>query len=629
VALAGSYREGDVDRALRTAAHTFRYEMRIGRSTSAPIETRGYIADWNVDDDTLTVYGACQNPHPMRWVLAQALRILESRVRVVAPNVGGAFGLKMHGHPEEVLLCVLSRLAGAPVKWIEDRRDCFLAGAREQTHRVEVAVHGDGRVAAFRDRFVANVGAMSATPGWGMALVTALTLPTGYRVPHCEIEYTVAVTNKAPWHPTRGYGKEAANLVMERVMDLAARTLGLDPAEVRRRNFIARDLFPYATPTGLNIDSGDYEGVLDKALALIDYPRARREQAALRVAGRLRGVGIAFELTPEAAALPGTLSGGFDASTVRMDPSGNVTVLTGVTSPGGGNETGIAQVVADELGVSVETVSVVQGDTASCPYGFGNSTGRSLVVGGSSAALAARDVKAKLAQVASGALGCDPGELVFAHGRAAVRDDRARSVTMREIAQTVYRRPYSAADMIEPLLEATRVYKPGNIRHTPDDRGRIQPYPTYSNAVHVAVVDVDGDTGQVTVRDYAVAHDCGVMINPTLVEAQMHGAVAMGIGAALFEASAYDRAGRLVSDRFKTYLLPRAGDLPALKVAHHVTPSPFTLLGNKGAGEAGVGGALAAVTNAVDDALAPLGVAVDRVPLRPPVVLALLDRARA
>lgn len=630
VVLALPFADGDVDAALAAAAHTITDELRIQRYSTQPIEPRGYVASWDAAAESYTFWGACQNPHPLRWVLAHALRVAETQVRVIAPTVGGGFGLKMHGHPEEALVCLLSRLTGRPVKWIEDRAETLIVGGREHVHRFSVGFEDDGRITALRDHFVANVGALGAPPGWGMAFLTGLAFPTGYKIPNTDILATIVATNKGPWNASRGYGKEATNLVMERIVDMVADALELDPVEVRRRNLIGADEFPYKTNAGLNIDSGDYHAALDKAVALIGLDEVRGEQARLREEGRHLGVGFAFELTPEAADIPGTLVGGFDTTTVKMDPSGKVTVLTGVTSPGSGNDTGIAQIVADELGVRLEDITVVQGDTGICPYGFGNYSGRSMVVGGNSSVLAARDIAAKLRQVAAVMLETgDAGGIRLGGGIATSTADPAKAIPLTDVAYAVYTLAWVVAAGIEPPLESTRVYKPDNISHLPDEKGRIQPYPTYSNAVHVAVVEVDTETGKVEVRRFGVVHDCGTMINPTFVEGQMEGAVAMGLGAALMEEQVYDAEGRLHSDRFKAYLMPRASDVPSIETAHQVTPSPYTILGTKGAGEAGVGGAQAAIANAVHDALRPFGAVVRSMPLSAPHVLAAIEENRS
>lgn len=617
---------GDPDGAFRSAEHTLSATIRIHRYSTQPIETRAYAATFDRHDGLLVLHATTQNPHQLRHMLAGALGLPEHRIRIIVPNLGGAFGLKMIGHPEESLVCLLAMLTGRPVKWVEEREDCLIIGGREQVHHVEVACTRGGRVTALRDRMIANVGAPYATPGWGMATLTASTLPCGYDIRHVDITYTLAVTNKGPWTASRGYGKEASNFVMERVMDLVARHVGLDPAEVRKRNLIPQGAFPYTTATGLVIDSGDYHAVLGRALDQVGYQSFRTEQEQLRAQGRYLGIGVAFEVTPEGGSLPRSLVAGYDTSTVRVDPAGRVTVLTGVTSPGGGNDTGIAQIVASELGIAPEEIRVVQGDTDICPYGFGNYSGRSMIAGGGSALLAAREVRDKMAQVAAAMLGVPADGLVFADGRIALRgnpaanDPAERALAFRDVAYTTYTRAYDLAAMVEPPLESTRTYRPPNIRHTPDERGRVNLYPTCSNGAYVAVVEVDPETGQVRVLRFAAVHDCGVAVNPPLVEGQLAGAIAMGLGGALAEWVRYAGDGRRLTTSFKEYLMPRAADVPPMLFGHHATPSPFTLFGAKGGGEAGVGGATAAITSAVEDALAPFGVRLLDLPLDPPAI---------
>jgi carbon-monoxide dehydrogenase large subunit len=617
------FKAGDVETAMKDAVHVIEDEIRIQRYSTQPLEPRGYIGEWNKRKRDYTFYGSVQNPHPLRWVLAQALRVSESDVRVIAPTVGGAFGLKMHGHPEESLVCLLSRLCGRPVKWIEDRSETLLVGAREQHHRFKVAVDATGVITGLQNRFTANVGALGAPPGWSMAFLSGLSFPTGYRVRNTDVVGTVVATNKAPWNAARGYGKESTNLVMERIMDMIALKLDLDPLEVRRRNFIRPDEFPYRTPSGLNIDSGDYHEAVNKAAALMGIEDLRKQQMEALQAGRYLGIGFAFELTPESGDIPGTLVSGFDTSTVKMSPDGKVSILTGVTSPGSGNDTSIIQIVAESLGLPMSSCSIIQGDTALTPYGFGNYSGRSMVTGGNAAFLAAQDVRGKLLQVAARILQTTPDDVELADNVASSATDPGKQVPIPSVAYTIYTLAFAVATGVEPPLESSRVYLPDNIQQTPDpETGTINIYPTYSNAVHAALVDVDPETGKVDVLRFGVVHDPGTVINPRFVEGQMEGAVAMGIGAGLMEHSAYDpETGRLLADRFKTYLMPRASDLPSIEQVHQETPSPYTVLGTKGAGEAGVGGAQAAIANAVHNALAPLGVVVREMPLTPRNVL--------
>ncbi|MEO6827272.1 MAG: xanthine dehydrogenase family protein molybdopterin-binding subunit [Microbacteriaceae bacterium] len=616
------FTSGDPEAAFAAADYVIEDELRIQRYSTQPMEPRGYVAVWDEHTHNYTFYGASQNPHPLRWVLSRALRVRESEVRVIAPTVGGAFGLKMHGHPEESLVCLLSRLSGKPVKWIEDRSETLLIGAREQMHRFTVGFNSNGTISALKDHFVANVGALGAPPGWGMAFLTAMSLPTGYKISNTDVLASVVTTNKSPWNAARGFGKEASNLVMERIIDMVALRLDMDPIEVRRRNLIQSHEFPYKTAGGLNIDSGDYHAALDKAIELIGLDQVRAEQMRLLAQGRYLGIGFAFELTPESGDIPGTLVGGFDTSTVKMSPSGEVTVLTGVTTPGGGNDTSILQIVVDELGVEMSDAKIFQGDTTLSPYGFGNYSGRSMVTGGNAAYLAARDIRVKLVEVASRMLQTENTDIELGGGFARSIDDPSRSVALADVAYTVYTLAFATATGVEPPLESTRTYQPGNIQQLPDADGKINIYPTYSNAVHVALVEVDIDTGKIDLQRYGVVHDCGTVINPRFVEGQMEGAIAMGIGAGLMEQSIHDpQTGALATDGFKSYLMPRASDLPMIETRHQITPSPYTALGLKGAGEAGIGGAQAALSNAVHNALAPLGVTIRKMPLTPGNVL--------
>ncbi|NMH97486.1 xanthine dehydrogenase family protein molybdopterin-binding subunit [Pseudonocardia acidicola] len=616
------FAEGDAAAVLASAPHVLDGEIHIARYQTAPMETRGYLASWG-PDGRLTFYASTQNPHPLRSHLAEILDVPESSVRVVATRLGGGFGHKFHGYPEESLVCLLARMVGAPVKWVESREECMLVGAREFVHRFTVAFDDDGRILALRDRILANVGALGASGGWGMAFVAGMAFPGPYRITDYDVESVAVVTHKPPWNGARGYGKESAALAIERIVDLVAAELSLDPAGVRRRNFIPPEEFPYWTAVK-HLDSGRYAATLDHALELAGYDDLRREQARDRATGRLVGVGIGFELTPEGGDFSGALLRGFDTSTVRMDPSGRATVLTGVTSPGTGNETAIAQLVAAELGMSPGDVTVIQGDTDLCPYGYGNFSSRSLTVGGAAAVLAARDVRNTLARAAGVLLETAPEKIVFAGGRVAAPE---RSMSIRDLAGAVFRRTVAVAGLDDAQLESTRTYTPANVHNLPDEQGRWSPYPSFPYSAHIAVVEIDPGTGVVTLRGYSGVHDCGTIINPVLVESQFLGAIAMGIGGALWEELPYGPDGRLRARTFKQYLMPRAPDLPWIRTGHEVTPSPFALLGMKGSGESGTAGAVASVANAVNDALSPLGVSVHRMPLSAPRILAAIRKA--
>ncbi|MEA2180653.1 MAG: aerobic carbon-monoxide dehydrogenase large subunit, partial [Solirubrobacteraceae bacterium] len=491
--------------------------------------------------------------------------------------------------------------------------------------RWRVAFDGDGRLRALDVHARSDHGAASPGHGWGMGFVGALTTGTGYDLDTCRVTWDVAATNKAPWGGTKPYGKDSATLLGEHVLDRVAETTGVDPAEVRRRNFLRPDAFPHTHPSGMELDSGDYEGVLELALARADYARMRAEQERALADGRRLGIGLGFELTPESADIPGAFVTGFDTATVRMNPSGQATVLTGVTSPGSGNDTAIGQLVAAELGIALADVEIVQGDSERCPYGFGNISSRSIITGGSAAILAARDIAAKLRTVAGAMLHAAEGEeIVLADGMAEVAGDAERHVPIGAVANAVFSLGYILALGIEPNLESTRTFRPDNIRHIPDAHGHIQVYTTYPFSMHVSLVEVDAQTGVVTPLRHVVAHDCGTVVNPAFVDGQVTGGAVMGIGSALGEEFAYDGDGIPLSTGFKTYLLARASDVPEIELERQVTPSPSTLIGAKGAGEAGFGGAQVAILNAVNDAVRDLGARLDATPVSPPNVLAAI-----
>lgn len=622
-------RRGDALEAMKTAPCVVRSTISFGSATTAPMECRCYVADWNSRSGQLTIQGTMQQPHPTRWMLAQALDLPETRIRVVAPAMGGTFGLKMVGHPEEVIVSILSRQLGRPVAFVESREECFLANAREQTHQFEIGAQSDGKIVAFRDFVRADVGTIGAGGGWLMAMVTPTVFPTVYDIPNVAVDSAVVTTNKPPWQGVRGYGKETANLVMERAIELISAELGIDSLEVRRRNLLPKDAFPHRLPSGLNLDSGDYPGALDQLLELFDHDKWRVAQAEADPAERRIGIGIAFELTPEGASFPGSMPSGFETSTVAIDPTGSVRVATSVTSPGSGNETGIAQLVADVLGVHPDRIAVTQGDTDITPFGGGNTSSRSLMFGGAAAVLAARDLRERLATCAATLLQAEVSGLRFIDDSIVVGNDAKRSLTFEKAVATIYTQAYSTALDVELPLQVTRTFRSENVRHTPDDWGRISSYPSFPYSVHAAAVEVESMSGCVNVLDYAAVHDCGVVVNPGLVEGQFKGAIAMGIGATLWEELLHDGRGRTWTNRFKSYVLPRATDLPNFRIGHRCTPSPFHPLGIKGAGESGFGGAMAVIANAVANALGDDGRHLERIPCKPDVVLSLLQRSAA
>jgi carbon-monoxide dehydrogenase large subunit len=617
-------RAGDAEAAFARAAFIAEGELTIGSSTSAPMETLCYIGDWDERAQRLTMTGTFQNPHTSRWLIAAAMRLRESDVRVVAPTIGGTFGLKMAGHPEEVLVAVLSRITQRPVAYVEERRETLLAGARSQHHRFAIAADEQGRLIGWRDSILVDVGIIGAGHSWAMALVTPAVFPTVYALENTDVDCTLAITHQPPWQAIRGYGKEIGNLVLERAIDLLAAKAGFDPVDLRRRNLVARDALPRLLPSGLNVDSGDYAAALDQLLPLFGYEQWCQRAKAARADVKRLGIGLAFELTPEGGARPGNFPNGYETATVRLMPSGDIQVLTGVTTPGSGSDTGIAQMVAGELGLNPDQVRVIQGDTDATPVGTGNASSRALMYGGTAAYLAAQALRDRILQCAANMLGGDTDHIMLRDGHA-WRTDTDTRVSVAQIAMGVHLRPFTVAAGTQLPLEVTRSFAPENVRVVPDAQGRIATYPTFSYSVHAAAIELDIETGITRLLDYAVVHDCGVMINPALVEGQLKGAVVMGIGAALWEELKFDKAQRMISDRFKSYLIPRSVDIPDIRIGHVVTPNPFHPLGMKGAGESGLGGAMAVLGNAVAHALGDAAT-VEHVPMTPARVITALQK---
>lgn len=610
-------RVGDPERAFTEADVVLEDTFRFGRLSGQPLETRGVVARYECSKlgDALTLWDSTQSPHTVRRVLAMLLGLPEHAIRVMAPEVGGGFGVKNRFYPEEFLVPYLARRLGRPVRWVEDRRENLLSTyqAREQVHRVTIAARRDGTILGIRDRFTADNGAFSPF-GLVVPFNAMTTLPGPYRLRNYLAEMRAAYTNKAPNAPYRAAGRPPAVFVMERTMDLVARHLGLDPAEVRFRNFVRPEEFPYhlglkdRDGSEVVYDSGDYPTCLRMALDLVDAPAFRREQAAARREGRYLGLGIGCYVES-------TGRGPFEGATVRVAPSGKVNVLTGATPQGQSHETTLAQLCADRLGVDLDDVTVITGDTAGISLGLGTYASRTAVVAGNAVSAAARAVREKALQVGAVLLETSPDDLEIRHGMIQVRGVPSRQVSLARVAQVVTSPPPAVVfpDSLEPGLEATHYFHPqGN---------------TYANGVHVAVVEVDVETGVVSVLRYAVVHDCGTVINPLVVDGQVHGGVAQGLGNALYEEMIYDSHGQPLTTTFADYLLPTAMEVPSIELAHLETPSPLNPEGIKGAGEGGAMPVPATIANAIDDALAPFGVVVTRMPISPAELRALIKTA--
>jgi carbon-monoxide dehydrogenase large subunit len=598
--------QGDVEGAFAAAPVVVRETFAHARCSASPLEGRGLIARW--EGDVLTLWTGTQVPHVFRTGVARAFGLPESRVRVIVPDTGGGFGQKMHVMPEDLAVAALARRAGRPVKWIETRRENLAAAtqAREQRVEIEAAADADGSLRALRARLVSDVGAYHVYPLTGAleALGAASILPGPYRTPAYAFEIVALATTKPPLGAYRGVGMTMGAFVMERTLDLLADRLGLDPALVRQRNLIPRDAYPFTSATGFVYDSGDFPKALEVALTLAGYERLVREREAGRARGRLLGIGMACytEYTGIGsetyrrrgmADMPGP-----EAATVRVEADGSVTCLVSFPSQGQGHATTTAQLVADQLGVPLEAVTVRQPDTDEAPPGTGTFASRGAVAQSGAADAAAATVRGALLALAGGLLEASPADLLLADGVVRVRGVPDRGVTVAEVARQAHAAAGGAA-----RLQATQRFDP--------------PGPTFSGAVHVASVEVDPETGRVAVRDYVVVEDCGPVINPMIVEGQIHGAVAQGIGEALGERLVYDESGQLVTGTLMDYALPTAGALPAFTIRHLETPSPLTPGGYKGMGEGGTIGAPATIANAVADAVKPLGVAVTTLPILP------------
>ena len=607
VAYRRTTRAGDPDGAFTSAYRVVRQSIRQQRLAAVPMEGRGVLAAWDGARGLLTVWSSTQVPHDLRDTLAEALDLPANQVRVVAPDVGGGFGVKLNTYPEDVLVAHLARRLGRPVKWVESRRESLLATVhgRSQVGEVEVACDRRGRVLALRARLVADIGAYALSTTLEVPTLTARVLTGPYAIQHLQAEVVEVYTHRTPTGAYRGAGRPEATFYLERMMDLVAAELGLDPAEVRRRNLLRKSAFPYKTPGSARYDSGDFLRALRVLLDRAGYSALRREQERARAEGRYLGIGLSVYV--EVCAF------GWEAAKVRVLPDGSATVLTGTSPHGQGDATGFAQIVADRLGIPPERVEVVHGDTLVVPSGQGTAGSRTLVVGGSAVLRAAEKVRRKMFRIAAHLLEASVRDLELRDGRIAVRGVPDRAVPVAEVAAAAYR-PGRLPDGLSPGLEEEGTF---TVQQATSPFG-----------AHLCVVEVDPDTGQVRVVRYVAVDDCGVVVNPLLVEGQIHGGVAQALGQALLEEVAYDGTAQPLTTTLADYPVPRAAHLPRLELHRTVTPSPTNPLGAKGVGEAGTIGATPAFANAVLDALRPFGVRHLDTPLHPERVWRAIQQAR-
>ncbi|HEY6403025.1 MAG TPA: glyceraldehyde dehydrogenase subunit alpha, partial [Blastocatellia bacterium] len=603
---------GDVEAAFKQADRIV--TQRINHQRLAPIamEPRGVLAQYFPGEQQLNLWSSTQIPHLLRTQLASMLGIPENRIRVIAPEVGGGFGSKVDIYAEEALLGWISTQLNKPVKWIESRRENVQATihGRSQVGVVSVAVKNDGTLLGLKYDVTADIGAYLQLLTPAIPTLTGLMLSGCYKIPAIQMTCKGVFTNKMSTDAYRGAGRPEATYLIERIMDRIAQELNIDPVELRRKNFPKPEEFPFATATGLFYDSGDYEKALAKALEIAGYKKLREEQKTARAQGRLIGVGISTYV--EICAMGPSIalaSGGWESATVRVEPTGKVTVLTGISPHGQGEETAFAQIIADMLGVDINDVLVVHGDTSVVQYGIGTFGSRGIAVGGAALALATEKVVAKARTLAAHLLGANEADLSFENGRfAGAPDDR--TVTIQEVARAAYI-PHNVPPDFEPGLVATHFFEPKNF--------------TFPNGTHVCVVEVDKETGDVKILRYIAVDDCGRQINPMIVQGQVHGGIAQGLAQALFEEVVYDENGQLLTGELMDYAVPKAHQLPRYELDHTVTPTPVNPLGAKGVGEAGTIGATPAVANAVIDALAPFGVKHVDLPLRPEKLWRLMN----
>jgi carbon-monoxide dehydrogenase large subunit len=599
----------DLDAAFADATHVVECTIEQNRYVPVPMETRGIVASWTPGRDELDVVCSTQSVHETRNFFARYLNVPEGNVRVTARDVGGGFGQKMFVFREECAVVLASRLLGRPVKWIEDRRENLISAphSRNELGRVRVAVDGDGTIQAITVDHVADVGAYPACP----AVMDPGLLPGPYRIPRLGFSTSMAWTNTMGKGAYRGPWMFETT-AREMALDVTAAQIGMDPVEFRRKNLLSAADLPFTSPSARVFEEITPLETLEQALAILDYEAFRREQAAARAEGRYLGVGISVYVEPTSMGSPTLYT---EAATVRVEASGKVVAYMGTTSHGQSIETTMAQIVADTLGVPYDDVTIVQADTQSTPYGPGTGGSRTAVIAGGAAREATEAVRAKVLAIAAHAMEASPDDLEISDGSVSVRGTPTRAMTLKEVAKLAYTMVDQLGPDVGAGLEATVRFRPSR-------------FPTWSNATHVCVVEVDANTWMPRIKRYIVSEDCGRMINPRIVEGQIFGGVVQGIGGVVLEDFVYDADGNPLTTTFMDYLLPTASDVPDIEVGHIETVSTTNPGGYKGMGEGGAIGAHAAVANAIADALAPFGVRVTKTPLGPHDIFKLVSIAR-
>ncbi|RJG01416.1 xanthine dehydrogenase family protein molybdopterin-binding subunit [Noviherbaspirillum sedimenti] len=617
------FRRGDIDEVMAQAPIKVGARFRFHRKTPLAMENRTYLAEYDQGRRSLLLHSSTGSPGIVRDALVDILGIPGSRLRVVAPDVGGSFGGKGSLYPEEILVCALARHLGRPVKWTGDRMEDLAATSQafDETVYAELAVDEQGAILGLRANVIGDVGAYSIYP-WtaGLEPVQVISfMPGPYRVPVYHGKVRGVATSKSPTGPYRGVGRPTSTFVMERLVDMAAHKLGLDTKEIRLRNLIKPEEFPYKTAPGIVWDRSGFIECLESGCEAVDYDTLRQKQEEARAAGRWVGIGISSyaELSgigSRISASPGMpINTGTEICNLKIDPSGSITASFGIASHGQGLETTLAQVVADELGARFEEITVIHGDTAAVSHSTGTYASRSAVLAGGAGTLAARALREKLERIAAHLMGSHAPHISISEGVATAADN-GKSLTIAEIADAVYSQMGRVPKDVIEVLEETKSYDPV--------------WGTTSSSTHIAMVEIDPETYMIHVTDYLVAEDCGRMINPLIVDGQAHGAVAQGIGAALFEEIVYDERGQILTASLVDYVAPSAPEVPATRVVHVESALPDTIGGFRGMGEGGTIGAPAAIANAVSDALTPLGIEIFELPVTPERLFQLIQKQK-
>jgi len=611
------FESGNTEEAFKKADVIVKERFVNQRLAPLSMEPRGVVATYQMPDNELVVWASTQVPHLLRTQLAVMLNVPENRTRVIAPEVGGGFGSKIDVYAEDGLVGYLAKKTGRPVKWIEGRGENIAATihGRDQIDDVELALTKDGTILGMRVKAIADLGAFYSLFTPMIPTLTGLLAPGCYKVPALKFALVGVLTNKMATDAYRGAGRPEATYMIERIMDVAAQKLKMDPAEIRRKNFPQPNEFPFQTSGGVVYDSANYEAALDRALELADYKGLRRKQAELRSQGKYMGIGLSSYVEicamGPSAAMPG---GGWETGSVRIERTGKITILTGASPHGQGQETTFAQIAADEFGLEPDDIVTIHGDTARIPSGIGTFGSRATAVGGTAMYFAVQDLKEKMKKIAAHLLETTPDKIEFGVGKLVVKGDSGRFMSFIDVVDVAYN-AVKLPPGLEPGLDATRFFEPSNF--------------TFPFGTHVCVVEIDAETGEPKITKYVAVDDCGNVINPLLVEGQVHGGLVQGIAQALHEEVVYDENGQLLTGTLMDYAVPRAHDFPEFELDRTITPSPVNPLGVKGVGEAGTIGSTPAVVNAVVDALAPFGISHIDMPLRSEKIWKILKGRKA